>query len=127
MAINTIKQRIHIASCAELADLLTEARGYVADNPSLENWFRIHFFKEYNRRNYFLCGGGAMITPFDGGLKPTGDLGSAETSDALLLEDGTDLLLEDETQILLESIGSDFLSEDGEEFVSESGEAFLFE
>lgn len=131
MAISTIKQRIHTASCSDLADLLEEARGYVEANPSLENWFRIHFFREYNRRNFFLCGGGAMITPFDGGLKPTGDLG-ATTGDgsAILLEDGTDLLLENGDPILLEtttSVGSDFLTESGEEFVSEGGEAFIFE
>lgn len=132
MAINTIVQRIHRASCSEMADLLTEARGYVDANPSLENWLRIHFFREYNRRNFFLCGGSAMLTPYDGGLKPTGTLVSeVEVYSAILLEDSTDILLEDGYPLLLEdstaTVDSDFLSESGESFVTEGGEAFIFE
>lgn len=98
--IATIKNEIHRANCAELDTLYSEAQSLLAANPSLENYFRIHVFKEYNRRKFNLCDGVGMLTPFDGGLKPMGLILS--TIDTILLEDGTEILLEDGTALLLE-------------------------
>ncbi len=97
----TIKNEIHRASCAQLDTLLVEAQSLLASNPSVENWMRVHVFKEYNRRKFKLCGGVGMLTPFDGGLKPTGSISGSGS--AILLEDGTSILLEDGTELLLES------------------------
>lgn len=98
----TIKNEIHRAACAELDTLLTEAQTLLVQNPSVENWMRIHVFKEYNRKKFNLCGGAGMLTPFDGGLKPLGSLSGSGGTNSLLLEDGSYLLLEDGSEILLE-------------------------
>lgn len=99
-AISSIKNRIKQAAPSELSSLLSEAQSLLAANPSLDNYFRIHIFKEYNKRAFKV--GATMLTPYDGGFRPSGDVSGSPSSNLLLIEDGTSLLLFDGTEFLLE-------------------------
>jgi hypothetical protein len=96
----TLKNEIHIANCSTLNTLKAEADAFVVANSTLLNYARNHWYREYNRRKFFLCQRNDMISPYDGGFRPT--TYTPSVSNVLLLEDGTDLLLEDGTNILLE-------------------------
>lgn len=68
--IETIKQEMHTASCAQLDVLLLEAQALLVSNPSLSVWFNNEVFREYNKRKFNNCGGVGLITPHDAGFRP---------------------------------------------------------
>lgn len=90
--ISSIKNDMHVASCAELATLKAEADAFVSADPTLLSWFLDHVYREYNKRILLECPLGTPITPTDSGLRP---IGYDPSGGFLLLEDGGYLLLED--------------------------------
>lgn len=96
----TIKDEMHIASCAELLTLKTEADQMVVDTPDLYNWFIHHVYKEYNRRRFLYCAGTDMIEPYNGGFVPIGY--SPSVGNSVLLENGNYVLLENGDFLILE-------------------------
>ena len=100
--ISSIKNDMHVASCAELATLKTEADAFVAIYPDLLPWFIDHVYREYNKRISLECPLGTLITPMDAGYRPVDYNPISGSSPALLLESGGYILLESGGKILLE-------------------------
>ncbi len=69
--VGTIKDEMHVATCAQLLTLKTEADAMVQADPTQLAWFLRHIYREYNKKRFFECGGTSMITPYDGGFTPT--------------------------------------------------------
>lgn len=82
---------------AETLTLRAAADDYVAADPTLLNYYNHHVYRVYNMRRFFEAGGASMITPYDGGFRPT-----TYSLPHLLLENGDNILLESGGAILLE-------------------------
>lgn len=100
-SLSELKNKIHIAPCADLESLKDQVDEYIIENPGLINYAIEHPYREYNRRKFYLCAGDGMITPYDAGFRPTSYTPSTGGS-YILLEDNTEILLENGDNLLLE-------------------------
>ncbi len=67
--VTNIKNDMHIASSGDIFSLKIEADSMVAANSGLLSYFNDHVYREYNK-NVAYYNTGAMITPYDAGLRP---------------------------------------------------------
>lgn len=86
---------------AETLTLKSAADSYVVADPLLLNYYNNHVYRVYNQRRFFEAAGDSMISPYDGGFRPT-SYSPSSSSSHILLEIGDDLLLESGDYFLLE-------------------------